>query len=191
MFNIFKKKSTDSPGENSLTVEEFCEIINNGGEINILKIFNTPLGIFSKATQAQINSNLEDKRNGVIEVYFNSNVHVFGIFTSIVFKIYKDGSKQYFLHITTQDAELVQKTANSIYKHLGEGNFNENKFSSFREYNNILNIAKGNVFSEKDECVNWWTGKHDNLIKYALYLQYRVNPLQQFILNINESSYKG
>ena len=61
---------------------------------------------------------------------------------------------------------------------------------TYNEIENIESIAQGTVYSEKDECVNWWTGKIDIVSKYQIYLQYRVNPLKQFILNINESGYK-
>jgi len=190
MFSFFKKKSNESD-ETKISIEGFCDLINNGEEINFLKLFEIPLGILNKATQEQINSNLEDKKNGVIEVYYNSQINVFNIFTSIVYKVYEDGSKQYFFHTTTDNVKVVQDLSSKLYNYFGDGNFNEEKFSSFKELKNIENIAKGNVYSEKDECVNWWTGKNDHLIRNAVYLQYRVNPLRQFILNINVSGFKG
>ena len=186
MFSFFRKNSDKKSESNEITIDSFCNYFNNESDINVLKFLNIPLGILTKATQSQIDSNIEDKNNGVIEVYFNSQINLFGIFKSIVFKVYNDGSKQYFLHTTTDDVNTVKLIANKLYENFGEGNFNSSKFSSFLEKDKIENIAKGIVYSEKDECVNWWTGKNDILINYQIYLQYRVNPIRQLILNINE-----
>lgn len=188
MFNFFKRPSSNEPEIQPLNFVDFCNYFNGDEEKNVLKFLNIPLGILTKATQSQIDSNPQDVRNGVSEVYYNNNIYLLGIFDSIVFKIFNDGSKQYFLNTITADAILVKQIADTFYEHFGEGNFNAEKFSSFKEFSNIENIASGNVFTEKDDCVNWWTGENDYLLNFQIYLQYTVNPLRQLILNINESA---
>jgi uncharacterized protein YqfB (UPF0267 family) len=191
MFNFFKKNPSNQKDNKAKSLEEFCDYFNNENDINVLKLLNIPLESLTKAHQSQINSNIADKKNGVVAVYYNNQISLFGIFKSIVHKVYNDDSKQYFMHTTTNDVVLVKQIADTFYEKFGEGNYNPEKFSSFKDISKIEDIANGFASSEKDECVNWWRGKIDTNSKFQIYLQYRVDPLRQLILHVNESGLKS
>jgi hypothetical protein len=187
LFNFFSKKEDTSINNQkpviAKTIETFCDIVSSGEQINILKILNLPLGIFTKATQTQINSNPEDIRDGVVDVYFVNNLQLFGIFDACVHKILKDGSKLYFIYTTTSNSELVSTFANTLYEKLGIGFFDERKFNSFRDFDNIDNISKGFCSSKREECGTIWSLKNN----LTLHLKYLINPLRQFVLQIDEN----
>lgn len=194
LFNLFSKTDIKQPQVTTqMTFEKFCEILASGEKINILKTLNLPLTVFQKATIAQINSNPQDKKNGVTEVYFTpSNLRIFGVFTNCVHKIFKDGSKQYFFYTTISNAPLVQTFANTLKEKLGEGtvlfdtNTLDDRFNSFDNIEQIENISKGFCSTDRDECASVWSMNKN----YNIWLQYKVNPLKQFDFHIDEKLVK-
>jgi len=186
IFDIFAKKNKSPEYAEKLTLTKFCEILNTQTDINVLKLLELPLSKFTKASQKEINSNPKDKKNGVIDVYVNASVNLFGIFNICVYKIFDNGNKQYFFYTTTKNANIVSEFANSLFFIMGDGISNP-KYSSFKDFDKIENISKGLVYSEKDECVNMWIGECDKNAVLPIYLQYTVNPMQQFIFQIDEN----
>lgn len=183
MFNFFKKKNQ----QKEISLTEFLEKFNTDQDINILSLLNFPIDKLVKASEYKLSLNPQDIKNGVTEVYYRNFINVFNVFDSFVFKIYNDGMKQYFLYVTSNKSEEIFSIGSQLYSLYGAGNnINEENHKSFKNLKDIEKISKGFVYSSSDDCVDSWYGKADHSLKYQIYLQYKVHPLRQFVLNINE-----
>ncbi|MFT4073647.1 MAG: TIR domain-containing protein [Dysgonamonadaceae bacterium] len=174
--NIFKKDKNKS-----LSLTSFCQDLYTDSEVNILKLLKLSLSCFTDATK-YIDDNPNDKKNGVIAVYIKQNLKLFEAFDSCAHKIYKNGDKQYFLYTTTTDIEQITNISNILYEFLGIGLYDNRVRYSFKDINQIENIANGFCSSVRDECQTMWTINN----KHTLHLTYHINPLQQFVLSIDE-----
>lgn len=150
-------------------------------DVNVLKLLNLPLSKFQNASK-YISDNTQDLENGVIEVYIQSNLHLFNIFETCVLKVYKNGKKQYFLYTTTKDTQKIIDVYETISLTLGIGIFDNRVNNSFRDISKIEDIANGFVLSKNNECNAMW---HLNDV-HTIWLNYHINPLQQFVLSIDE-----
>ena len=178
LFGFLNKK------KGSLSIEEFCEELRSNLKIDVVKSLDLPFNKFTKADKYDLKSNPDDVRNGVVEVnYLNHSLNVFGIYTSCVIKTYNTGRKQYFFHTTTDDSDLVIKIADMLYEKFGQGIYDDRINSTFRNKEKVINISKELGLPTKDECVTMWSVR-DNV---SLWLQYRLNPMKQFIFNIDEN----
>jgi hypothetical protein len=181
LFKLFTKKNEIK----DLTIEQFLDLLNSNANIDILKELNIPISKLIKADENQLKSNPDDVRNGVIEVNFlNHSLKVLGIFTSCVVKKFKSGRKQYFFFVTTENSDFVSETANILYEKLGAGIYDNKINSTFRDIDKIENISKGIGLPTKDECVTMWVIRNN----LSLWLQYRLNPMKQFILMFDENA---
>lgn len=167
--------------KNNPSLEEFCNILKINSNLNVLKILQLSLSSFVNAT-TYIEDNPEDKNNGVVAVYVKNAINLFDTFEYCVHKVFDNGDKQYLFYITTTDVQRIVNISNILYENLGIGLYDNRVKYSFKDINQIEDIACGYCTSDKDECSTMWLIND----RFTLLLSYFVNPLQQFVLSIEE-----
>lgn len=184
--NLFSKKSDSAqPGSpEAISLKKFCDVLISGKQIHILEQLNLHLSSFAKASQDQIDLNLEDKKREVVAVYYYTDFTLFNIFEKCVHKIHKNGDKQFIFFTATNNAEKVLNFANILYKKIGQAVDNEGTYNSFYDYIVIDKIAKGLGTSEKQECHARWVIND----KLTLILHYHIQPYKQFVFKILEKN---
>ena len=166
------------------SINDLCDFISFSedlSELNIFKLMNLSLSSFSHASHL-IKDNSQDLREKVKEVYIKTNLKIFNFFTSYVYKEYSDDSssgakKQTFFYTNTDNIDEIFKIYSILVDKFGECIISDDVKAFTRE--NIENISKGYVFSEKDECHAIWIFKN-----LTFRLQYHTKPAKQFVINI-------
>jgi hypothetical protein len=164
-----------------ISISTFCQSILYSRDrdivLNNLKLNNWDL---NKVTKLNIPINRQDKEAGIIEVYYKDKLNYFDIFNTLEIHIYKNGQRDYSLFTSTKDASHVYAISQEIFNKLGGGLYDDEKFSSFKEFDKIKNIAKGKAKSAKEQCLTLWY--FDNV---TFILKYLIAPKKQFIFTIN------
>lgn len=166
------------------SIDELCDFINASedlSKLNIFKLIDLSLSSFSNASHL-IKDNPQDVREKVKEVYIKSNLNIFKLFTTCVYKEYSDDSssgfkKQTFFYTNIDNIDEILRIYSIITDKFGDCLIRDDSKPFIRE--NLENISKGYVVSEKDECHAIWLFKD-----LTFRLQYHTKPSKQFVINI-------
>ena len=174
---LFKKK-------NDITIHQFIAELKNGNRdfFDILKLKHSD---FTDATVDQLLSNMDDVMVGVNRVQKKFNKTFFGIFNGCLIKHHNNGDIKIIFYTDTDNDETVSKFSDVFFEELGNGLFDNTRFTPFTEKQKIKAISQGFFTVEKDEMVHTWLLK-----EVAFVLQYRIDPLQQFSLMVTISKPK-
>ena len=163
------------------SISTFCQSILYSHDRDIV-LNNLKLEIWdlNKLSKLNLPINKEDIKAGVIEVYLKNKTNYFDIFNELEIHIYKNGERDYNLYTSTKDASKVYAISQEFYNRLGGGLYDDERFSTFRDFNNIKSIARGKAKLPKEQCFTMWI--FDNV---SFILKYLISPKKQFIFTIN------
>ena len=163
-----------------VSISTFCQSVLYSHDRDIV-LNNLKLDIWSlsKLSKLKIPINKEDVEAGVIEVYVKSKVNYFDVFDELEIHIYKNGERDYNLYTLTKNASQVFEISQEIYNKLGGGLYDDERFSSFRDYDKINNIARGKAKLPQEQCFTMW------IFDYVSFtLKYLINPNKQFVFTV-------
>jgi len=163
-----------------VSISTFCQsVLYNQGQDLVLNNLKLNIWDLTKISQLNIPIRKENQNAGDIEIYYKNKLNYFDIFKELEIHVNKNGEREYSLFTTTKDVVRVYEIANEFYNKLGGGLYDDERASSFREFETIRNIGKGKAKAEKEKCVTWWVFENVTFI-----LKYLNNPKRQFVLQI-------
>ncbi|NOQ71880.1 MAG: hypothetical protein GQ574_07760 [Crocinitomix sp.] len=161
------------------SIATFCESVMYNDKDQILNNLNLDIWSMTKISESGLSIAKEDVEMGVIEVYIKNDCNLFNIFSGLEYKLYKNGEREYILYTSTNNAEDVIIFSNDLLLQLGEGLYDDERNSSFREHGKIKKIAKGKTKNYADECFSGWI--FDDT---SFWLKYLIEPKKQLQFTI-------
>lgn len=163
------------------SISTFCQsILYNQDKDLVLNNLKLDTWDLNKLSKLNIPIHEEDKNAGVIEIYYKDKLNYFDIFNELEIQINKNGEREYNLFASTRDAARVYAISLEFYNKLGGGLYDDERFSNFREFQKIKNIARGRARTEREQCFTMWI--FDNV---SFTLKYLIKPKKQFVFTIN------
>jgi hypothetical protein len=144
---------------------------------NILKL---PAEKFEDASFEMLMANEHDILAGVNKVRMRFDVNCFGAFTDILMKFHDNGDIKVVFYGSNSDVDAIFKLFELLTGQLGAGIFNQEKFLSFRDRENINRVATSQGFGMGMDVVHSWSLAED----ISILLQYCQVPRHQFSLMI-------
>jgi hypothetical protein len=170
-FSLFNRKK-------DIPLKEFLTQVKDG-ERNFHTLLKTKEGDFKDATFDQLMSNEDDVLAKVNRVQMNFKTVYFDLFDNCLIKHHDDGEIEFVFYTTTDNTQKIIDTSEILFDQLGNGFFDSTQFTSFRNHEKIILLAKGIYEQENDAPMHIW--HHDNL---SFGLHYRISPLKQLSLII-------
>jgi hypothetical protein len=170
--------SNGSKKSSKTTIEEFINGVKKG-QRNFFDLLKVKEVEFTNASFDELMSNTDDVLVGVNRVQKNFNQTFFTLFNNCLVKHHDNGDIKFVFYTTTDDSYKIIDFAKILFAQLGQGIYDNRRFTPFTNHEKIRDLSRGIYFQETDEIVHVWFC--DNV---SFLLQYRISPLRQLSLMV-------
>ncbi|TVT38611.1 hypothetical protein FNT36_20750 [Hymenobacter setariae] len=167
-----KKKST-------IELEEFLNRIREG--LSVLEALGLSHADLNQVSFEQLLENPDDIGDGVIKVETKLDTLFLGVFDNLFVK-HHDDKIRYLFFGNTNNAPLIIRIFQTLFKKFGGGIYDDSRFASFIRKDKVVSLSKGKFKSKKDALFHTWSSGNNSIS-----LSYHTSPLRQFRLLITQN----
>lgn len=175
--NLFKNN-------NPVSIKKFLLNVKEENQ-TILDSLNLSQSDFEEASGEELLSNSDDLVSGVNRVQKKFDTTFFKLFENMLIKHHDNGDVKYIFYTQTNDANKIIEIADFIFGEFGNGYYDDRKHTPFHKKEKVISLSQGKYLTNRDEIVHVWL-----LDKYSIVLQYRIQPMRQFVLSVTEKQEK-
>ncbi len=175
--NLFKRS-------NPISVKKFLLNIKEGNQ-TVLDSLNLSQSDFEEASGEELLSNPDDLACGVIRVQKKFDTTFFDLFDNMLIKHHDNEEVKYIFYTQTNNSGKIIEIADFLFEEFGHGYFDDRKHTPFHQNEKIISLSQGKYLTSRDEIVHVWL-----LDKFSIVLQYRIQPMRQFVLSVTEKQEK-
>jgi len=155
------------------------------GNQTILDSLNLSQNDFEEASEKELLSNPDDLVSGVKRVQKKFDTIFFDLFENMLIKHHDNGEVKYIFYTQTNNAGKIIEIADFLFEEFGHGYFDDRKHTPFHQKEKIISLSQGKYLTDRDDIVHVWL-----LDKFSIVLQYRIQPMRQFVLSVTEKQEK-
>nr|WP_121269852.1 hypothetical protein [Pedobacter schmidteae] len=165
-------------GPNKKSLKDFIDRLEKDSRNYKAALALKPSDI-QQASMEEMLENADDLSDGVVRVEKIFGKHFFGLFSSLLVKHRDRGDITLMFYEKLHNPSKILLFFSQLEEILGQGLIEGEHFSSFRERQKVIDLARGIYANDTDELIHLW-----NVSGFTSLLNYRIQPLGQLLFSV-------